>query len=343
MRVPYARALSALVIPLIASSASAVSLLPGDILASGTGTVGTGIIRVDPVSGAQALVAAGDFGDFAMGPNFVYAISGNAVVRIEPLSGIQTTLTQGGYLSAPTGLSLGPSGEIFVLLQTPDGYSADPGPAVVVRVDPFTGMQTLHSVGGGGLVRVVHDLEADPNGNGIILGERVGPVLNQVDAVSGLQTEIPLEGSGFQDRSLGVTPSGDIYFADSGGGGGHQVYRVDHLTGEQTNVGTLFIFHDPDAEHYSDLLAADVVFDASGRVLIGTTAVLNYGTGGPLVPSGIFVIPYGQQPNPTPLTEGVFNELQIVQNLVIPEPSTGLLVAFGLIGFAGWRHSGGIS
>lgn len=50
--------------------ASAVELLPGDILVLGTSTeIGPGIIHIDPETGAQTLIAPGTFGDFAVAPN----------------------------------------------------------------------------------------------------------------------------------------------------------------------------------------------------------------------------------------------------------------------------------
>lgn len=85
----------------IACSATAVSLVPGDILAlygDGYG-VNTGIVHVDPMTNARTLVASGNFGDFAIAPNgSLYATAGDSVVRIDPTTGVQTIVSSGGML-----------------------------------------------------------------------------------------------------------------------------------------------------------------------------------------------------------------------------------------------------
>ena len=320
---------------ILSAEVSAVPLLPGDILAMGTGSAGTGIVRVDPDTGAQALVAAGDFGDFAIGTAFVYAILGDFVVRIEPLTGLQTTVTSGGLLVAPAGISLGPAGEIFVL--ETEGLGGQPG---IVRVDPLTGAQTPHSVGGLIDSVTLWDLEADPSGDVIVLEDPFGSgeaaELIRVDATSGLQTEIPLVG-GLPTfaYALGVATNGDIYISDSGFSG-TIVWHLDHETGELTRVGFVTIDLGPDGE--ADPLVADIALDESGRVLVAPDFVSNGSNTGERVPNGIFEIPFGEGPNRVPLSEGTFGELQIVRSpFVIPEPATAALLLLGLAGIAGFR------
>jgi streptogramin lyase len=131
----------------------------GDILvvdssAFGPGTFGTGgIIRVDPLTGAQTTLAAG--GSFADPDSLVIDANGdilvanfdatsnfaNDVVRVDPATGVQTILSAFPPIVQAHGIALGPNGEIWIAGSLVGG----PG---VARVDPLTGAQERFSNGG---------------------------------------------------------------------------------------------------------------------------------------------------------------------------------------------------
>lgn len=103
--------LSAFIAPL----ATATALLPNDILVTGTGTVGSGLIRIDRETGAQSLISAGGYGDFQVVGQTVYAASGNSIVAIDAGSGSVETIATGGLLDSvrARGLAVAPNGDVY--------------------------------------------------------------------------------------------------------------------------------------------------------------------------------------------------------------------------------------
>ena len=107
--------LLAIVLALSPSLAGATLLAAGDIIVSGSGVASTGLIRVDPVTGAQTLISSGSFGDFSMlGTGTIYALSGGAVVEVDTATGNQRVVSSGGDLVAPSGIAVDGSGRVFV-------------------------------------------------------------------------------------------------------------------------------------------------------------------------------------------------------------------------------------
>jgi sugar lactone lactonase YvrE len=97
-----------------------------------------GVIRVDPLSGAQTTVSAdGSFvnpsgvaldadGDILVAdPDTVVGSSGR-VTRVDPASGVQTTVSEGGTFVDPTGVALEADGDILVADARADLIRVDP-------------------------------------------------------------------------------------------------------------------------------------------------------------------------------------------------------------------------
>jgi hypothetical protein len=85
------------------------------------------------VAPGQIFVADPDAGSGATG----------AIFRIDQLSGAQVPVSSGGQFEDPTGVAIGPEGELFVA-----DADALGGPGAVFRVDPDTGAQQVVSSGG---------------------------------------------------------------------------------------------------------------------------------------------------------------------------------------------------
>jgi sugar lactone lactonase YvrE len=146
------------VLTTITPYANGLTLNPGDILVSDYEAFGGGggVLRVDPVTGAQTVVSSG--GNFVepiriaispIGDIFIFdqAREVAAVIRVDPQTGVQTVVSSGGYFAEPTGIKIDPNGSILVV----DPF-AFPGAGVdggaMIRVNPMTGAQTVVSSGG---------------------------------------------------------------------------------------------------------------------------------------------------------------------------------------------------
>jgi hypothetical protein len=105
------------------------------------------LLHFDAAGNRRVVTSDGMF-DFIGGVDvdargYVYVASRNyhGVVRVDPATGEQTSVTQNGYLRAPSDLSVAPDGSLLV---------ADAAADVLVRVDPETGEQTILSQGSPG-------------------------------------------------------------------------------------------------------------------------------------------------------------------------------------------------
>ena len=145
-RRPYRPALlaslSVFVATLIGGShpVQAVALNPGDIVVADPNetNVPGRIVRVDPDSGAQEIVA-----DNLKQPYWVVVDatgdllvsdrgSPGRIIRIDRSTGAQTTVSEGQFFGSPYGLAMAPSGE-----------TRNERHNRILRIDPGTGVQTL--------------------------------------------------------------------------------------------------------------------------------------------------------------------------------------------------------
>jgi streptogramin lyase len=261
-----------------AAGAGAVTLGPGDIVvldAEAFGFTG-GVIRVDPVSGAQTTVTSG--GSFVIprglaleADNDILVVDPEAfggpggVIRIDPVSGAQTTVSSGGSFVNPAAIAVEPDGNIVIS----DAGAFGGTPGAVIRVDPLSGAQTTVSSGGsfeslGGVA-----LEAD--GDILLASSGLGSggpsSVIRVDPVSGAQTAVTSGGALVDPRAVALEADGDILVADQLA---HAVIRVDPVSGAQTTVSSGGSFVSPIAlalEADGDIVVADAAaFNGRGAV-----------------------------------------------------------------------------
>jgi hypothetical protein len=191
----------------------AAAAAPGDILVVDTGA--SGVIRVDPVTGARTTVSENSAPPG--GPAFVNPVGvaleadgdilvadgdafggGGGVIRVDAVRGARTTVSEnaappgGPAFLDPEGVALEADGDILVA-----DVNAFGGAGRVIRVDPLTGARTT-----------VSENSAPPGGPAFL--DPVGVALEA---------------------------DGDILVADAGAFGGEGgVIRVDPLTGARTTV-----------------------------------------------------------------------------------------------------------
>lgn len=289
---------------LLATRAKAISLVPGDLLVN----VPCGqcaILRVDPLTGAEATVTSGGYAHaigIAVSRSgevfFVAPGPGNgSVVRVDPLTGNQTVVSSGGLFRQPEGIAIEANGSLLV---------ADIAARAVFRVDPVSGVQSVLATGN--QIGSAFDIVVNPAGQVFITNWDLSVV--QIDPVTGAQQTI---GYG-HFLGLGLTPSGEPLLAT--GGIGQSIVRVDPITHTQTVVSMGGEFSYP----------FDVATGLDG----------NYYVIDPNALGGIFRIDpmTGAQ---TALMPGSMRDFSGIVVVPVPEPRIALLVILGLAGLAGCR------
>lgn len=127
---------------------------PQDIAVSARGdlyvTVPTiGVVRVDPVSGAQSIFASVNslgggqpFGIFVGPEGFYVTLRGSParIVQLDADGSIARVVSSGGMLDLVAGLTVGPDGALYVCETIPYGLAPGGG---LVRVDLASGSQAL--------------------------------------------------------------------------------------------------------------------------------------------------------------------------------------------------------
>lgn len=206
---------------LAALPAGAVSLHAGDLLVADGAE--QAILRVDPVSGTQTVVASGGLFQSPAGIAidgegriFVTDANAGAVLRVDPATGAQTVVSSGGSLRFPHGLVIDAAGDLLV---------ADGEANAIVRVDRMTGAQTIVSSAGSFSQPVA--LAIDGAGD-LFMGDRSAEAIFRVDPVSGAATTV-VSGAPLQfPADLAFEASGGLLVTDLSS---EAVFRVDPATG----------------------------------------------------------------------------------------------------------------
>jgi hypothetical protein len=240
-------------VPSVSDGTILVANLPSVFASTDQSLSPTGIIGIDPRTGAQSVVSRG--GLFSL-PTYITetpngqlyitdltAFGTGAVFRVDPNTGQQSVLAKGAFLN-------GPNVAAFV-----NGflYVADEGDGSgtihnIVRIDPATGEQTLLTTGGGGGFTVPTGMAVAPGQNvyvtdepGNAQGSNPGGVW-EVNLDSGQQTL--LSQGGLFDHPVDVTvdASGNLIVANTGSVANNfagSLFRINPQTGVQTLI-TLF-------------------------------------------------------------------------------------------------------
>jgi sugar lactone lactonase YvrE len=96
-------------------------------------------IAVAPGGGSLYVV---DLGEFASGTT---PAADGRIIRVDPATGAQALVSQGGELVDPAGIAVAPDGTLFVVENVGVGPARDPA---VIRIDPATGAQSVLTRGG---------------------------------------------------------------------------------------------------------------------------------------------------------------------------------------------------
>jgi hypothetical protein len=261
-----------------ARESAALGLAPGELVVVDADAFGGGgVLRVNPVTGAQTTVSSGGSfveplgialapsGDmFVVDPNAFGGLGG--VIRVNPATGAQTTVSSGGSFVGPVGIALAPNGDVFVVDREAFG-----GPGGVFRVNPATGAQT--TVSSGGSFVEPRGIALAPNGDLFVADANAfggnGGVI-RVNPTTGAQTTVSSGGSFVGPGGIALAPNGDLFVVDldafSTFGG---VIRVNPTTGAQTTVSSAGSFVNPFGIALApngDLFVADI--SAAGRPVI---------------------------------------------------------------------------
>jgi sugar lactone lactonase YvrE len=215
------------------------SLLVADMGAFATATDRTPdgrIIRVDPVTGRQTLLASGnllvDPAGLTVAPNGLIYVVENvgtqgtpSVISVNPATGGQTLVTQGGQLCYPFGIALHPDGSLLV---TNYGDFSSGGTVInclfdfgaLVRIDPVTQAQSVLSRNAtewGNLFRNPLGVTVEPSGRILLVNQNGATALVGVNPETGVQDALTANTA--TDRLVvpqraALTPAGDLVVSD---------------------------------------------------------------------------------------------------------------------------------
>jgi sugar lactone lactonase YvrE len=253
LRRPQLEQLEDRLVPSIPDGTLLVATAPSSFASTDQSEFPTGIIGVNPSTGAQAPISLG--GLFAL-PTYIAegpdqqlyvtdlrAFGTGAVIRVDPVSGQQTVVAKGGFLN-------GPSAIVYV-----DGslYVADTGDGSgnvhnLVKIDPNTGTQTIiisDNATGGFTVPVGM---APAGGDNVYLADEPGGYAGnstgqvwEINLDTGAQTLFSQGGLFNHPVDVAVDPSGNIIVANTGGPANDvagSIFRINPQTRAQSLITT---------------------------------------------------------------------------------------------------------
>jgi DNA-binding beta-propeller fold protein YncE len=223
-----------------------------------------GVIRVDPATGAQTVVASGGFFLYPTGValeadgHVLVANSGisrGSVLRIDPATGAQTVLASGGFVVYPFGVAVEADGNILV---------ADPSARAVIRVDPVTGAQSIVSAE---TYFAPTGIAVEANGQIVVAdaGAPNGGSLVRVDPVTGARTTLSPAGPFSSPFGLAVDRDGSLVVAYRGSLVQNifgAIVRVDSQSGAQTPIAIDGLMEAP----------GGVAIEANGQIVVADPA-----------------------------------------------------------------------
>ena len=163
-----------------------------------------------------------------------------AVMRVNPVTGASAVVSQGGFLTFGSmfDLELGPSGEIYLIeVDVGEDY-----PAQLIRIDPVSGAQEVVLEVDPTLNELSMGLGVEPDGSLLVaLSDLTSFDLVRIDPDTGNQEVVSPEIDEEFPADIEVEPSGTILFCDYGDPGNgidSRLVRVDPATGSQTVLST---------------------------------------------------------------------------------------------------------
>ena len=226
------------------------------------------VIRVDPLTGAQRLVASGgefyDPAGIAVAPDGrLYVVDNRApdndgaVIEVDPVTGAQRLVSEGDMLDLPFGIAVDGDGTLVVTNRTAPGGLGGCNPiGSVIRVDPASGHQERISRSGSPFDSLIaYPLGVALPGDGTIL------IANECDAAGAVVRVDPARAPGFDQSELtpngtsdvfrtperiALDPAGDLLvtdfaLGDSDGG----IVKVDVESGGQSTLRSGELFNHP--------------------------------------------------------------------------------------------------
>jgi DNA-binding beta-propeller fold protein YncE len=217
------------------------------------------IIRVDPITGRQSLLAGGaplvDPAGLAVAPNGeVYVVDNHEadgsgrVIRIDPASGAQTVIAEGALLDLPFGILVDRDGSLVVSNRVTPGSCAPGQVGYLVRVQPANGSQSLLSGGSASLFSYPLGVALDAAGRIVFANECGEPGLGRVvtDLIQQVLTTNNAADLLVTPERLALDPAGDFLVSDwSLGDGDGGIVKVDADSGTQRLVRQGELFNHP--------------------------------------------------------------------------------------------------
>lgn len=271
--------------------------------------VGSRIIAIDPTNGAQTIVSSGNQLNGAYTQSLVFTaggllaatnIYGNDIIGVDPNTGAQTIISSG------INLNWGGGGLAPITVDAAGNlYTATQG-ALLVRVNPTTGVQTVVGGNTGLLVGSVTALTTDAAGNLIVAVTngssgsivKVDPNTGNQALVTSSNTSGSLLSGYVGATGFAFDSSGNLMVANNANGvGGGSVFRIAANTGNQTLVTSRLMFPwGLTVTSSGQIIVADSLgfFGTPGRI-VGVDPVTGNQTviaqGGPLIdPRGVAVL-----------------------------------------------------
>jgi DNA-binding beta-propeller fold protein YncE len=228
------------------------------------------VIRVDPVTGRQSLVASGgsfyDPAGIAIGPDGMLYVLDNlagpnsgAVIKVNPVTGVQQliasnfTLDPTKLFDLPFGIAVRPNGQIIVVNRSLTGalpLGCLIGVGRVFAVDPVSFVQSNIS----NLGRLAYPLGVaiDKDGSLVVANECGGLGADGLVRIlpGGTQQQITTNNSDDvlqTPERVGIEPAGNLLVSDysTGPDGDGGIVKVNPSTGEQSAVTTDSLFNHP--------------------------------------------------------------------------------------------------